>query len=82
MNAMKSQFAVRSRHWQADLQAVFARVGRHFGRQAMRQRALEYITGLLSPVECKTSWQLTEASPLQYEASAGAGTLGCGCRAR
>jgi hypothetical protein len=78
MNAMKSQFAVRSRHWQADLQAVFARVG----RQAMRQRALDYITGLLSPVECKTSWQLTEASPLQYEASAGAGTLGCGCRAR
>lgn len=61
MNAMTSQFAARSRHWQADLQAVFARIGRHFGQQAMRQRALEYITGLLSPVERKTSWQLAEA---------------------
>jgi SRSO17 transposase len=54
-------FAVQSATWQADLQAGFAGIGRHFGRQAMRQRAFDYITGLLGPVERKTSWQLSEA---------------------
>jgi SRSO17 transposase len=61
MNAMARQFAARSANWQSDLQIGFARIGQHFGRQAMRQRALDYVTGLLSPIERKTSWQLSEA---------------------
>ncbi len=61
MSAVTRQFAAQSANWQADLQAGLARIGRHFGRQAMRQRALDYITGLLSPIARKTSWQLSEA---------------------
>jgi SRSO17 transposase len=61
MNAMAKQFAARSANWQSDLKAEFVGIGRRFGRQAMRQRALDYVTGLLSPIERKTSWQLSEA---------------------
>jgi SRSO17 transposase len=61
MNGREKQFAVQSAQWQSDLQAEFVGIGRHFGRQAMRQRALDYVTGLLSPIERKTSWQLSEA---------------------
>jgi SRSO17 transposase len=60
MSAITRQFAAQSANWQSDLQTWFARLGQHFGRQAMRQRALDYVTGLLSPVERKTSWQLSE----------------------
>jgi SRSO17 transposase len=62
MNTMTRQFAAQSANWQAELQAGFARVGQHFGRQAMHQRALDYIMGLLSPIERKTSWQLSEVA--------------------
>lgn len=55
MNTMTGKFAARSANWQAELQSGFARIGRHFGRQAMRQRALNYVTGLLSPIERKNS---------------------------
>jgi SRSO17 transposase len=61
MNGREKQFAAQSANWQSDLQAEFVGIGRHFGRQAMRQRALDYVTGLLSPIERKTSWQLSEA---------------------
>lgn len=61
MNAMAKQFVTQAANWQSELQTWFVRIGRHFGRQAMRQRALDYVTGLLSPVERKTSWQLSEA---------------------
>jgi SRSO17 transposase len=61
MNGREKQFAVQSANWQSDLQAEFVGIGRHFGRQAMRQRALDYVTGLLSPIERKTIWQLSEA---------------------
>jgi SRSO17 transposase len=60
-NAMAKQFVTQAANWQSELQTWFVRIGRHFGRQAMRQRALDYVTGLLSPVERKTSWQLSEA---------------------
>jgi SRSO17 transposase len=61
MNVITRQFAAQSSNWQAELQAGFSVIGQHFGRQAMRQRAFDYVTGLLSPIERKTSWQLSEA---------------------
>jgi SRSO17 transposase len=61
MNGREKQFAAQSANWQADLQAGLAGIGWHFGRQAMRQRAFDDMTGLLSPIERKTSWQLSEA---------------------
>jgi SRSO17 transposase len=65
MNTMTGKFAARSANWQADLQSGFARIGRHFGRQAMRQRAFDYIMGSLSPIERKNSWQLSEVTGRQ-----------------
>lgn len=50
MNMITRQFAAQSADWQAELQAGFTQIGPHFGRQAMRQRAFDYVTGLLSPI--------------------------------
>jgi SRSO17 transposase len=61
MNATTRQYAARSSNWQVELQAGLSQIGRHFSRRAMRQRAFDYVTGLLSPIERKTSWQLSEA---------------------
>lgn len=38
-----------------------AYIGHRFVRSEARQRAKEYVKGLLSPVERKNSWQLAEA---------------------
>jgi len=61
MNAMAKQFAAQTANWQAGLQTWFVRIGRHFGRQTMRQQALNYVARLLSPIEHKTNWQLSGA---------------------
>ena len=61
MSAITRQFAAQSANWQADLQIGFAKVGQHFGQQSRRQRALDYVIGLLSPIARKTNWQLLEA---------------------
>ena len=47
--------------WVAGLDALFARVAGRFGRVEPRRQARAYLTGLLAPVERKTSWQLAEA---------------------
>lgn len=51
---------VEAQAWAKGLEALHARVARHFVRPEVRQRALAYLKGLLSPVERKNSWQLAE----------------------
>src|ERR671924_306494 len=46
--------------WAAGLEALHARIARHFARPEPRQRAWAYLSGLLSPVERKNGWQLAE----------------------
>jgi SRSO17 transposase len=46
--------------WAAGLEALQARIARHFARPEPRQRAWAYLSGLLSPVERKNGWQLAE----------------------
>ena len=48
--------------WVAHLQDLFAHIGRRFGRREMQERALQYLVGLLSPLERKNGWQLAEAA--------------------
>jgi SRSO17 transposase len=47
--------------WADGLWEVEQRVGRYFGRREVRQEGMNYLRGLLSPVERKNSWQLAEA---------------------
>jgi SRSO17 transposase len=47
--------------WAAELRGLVDRIGYHFARAEARERVLAYLTGLLSPVERKNSWQLAEA---------------------
>jgi len=46
--------------WSEPLQDVARRIGPRFVRPQTRQIALDYIQGLLSPVERKNGWQLAE----------------------
>lgn len=46
--------------WQAGLDALQARIGRHFRRAEVRERAKQYLAGLLARVERKNGWQLAE----------------------
>ncbi len=46
--------------WARGLSAMHARIAHHFARPEPRQRALQYLKGLLSPVERKNGWQLAE----------------------
>jgi SRSO17 transposase len=46
--------------WVQGLDALHARIGRHFVRPEVRQRARRYLGGLLSPIERKNGWQLAE----------------------
>ncbi len=48
--------------WVAELEELFGYVGYRFGRREMRERALDYLVGLLSAVERKNGWQLAEAA--------------------
>lgn len=48
--------------WREQLHCLFAHLGPRFGRVEMQQRALEYLEGLLSPVERKNGWRLAGAS--------------------
>lgn len=48
--------------WVEHLQDLFAHIGRRFGRREMQERALQYLVGLLSPLERKNGWQLAEAA--------------------
>src|SRR5205085_9560010 len=43
-----------------ELAALHARIGPHFRRAEVRERAGRFLTGLLSRVERKNGWQLAE----------------------
>jgi SRSO17 transposase len=52
--------AATLRDWAGELDAVGERIARHFPRVEPRQRALNYLRGLLSDVERKNGWQMAE----------------------
>jgi SRSO17 transposase len=50
------------RSWTQELGAVGDRLSVHFARSEVRQRAQDYLRGLLSEAERKNSWQLAEVA--------------------
>ena len=50
------------RSWTEELEAVGERLSDHFARSEVRQRAQDYLHGLLSGAERKNSWQLAEVA--------------------
>src|SRR5215210_4815923 len=50
------------RSWTEELEAVGNRLSDHFARSEVRQRAQDYLRGLLSEAERKNSWQLAEVA--------------------
>lgn len=60
MEAATKQFARRRTEWIAELEDLFAHIGHRFGRREMQERALDYLVGLLRPLERKNGWQLAE----------------------
>jgi SRSO17 transposase len=46
--------------WAQEIEAVGQRIGRHFARSEPRQRAVNYLRGLLGDAERKNGWQLAE----------------------
>lgn len=46
--------------WSVGLAELHARIGPRFARSEPRERVLEYVRGLLSPVERKNGWTLSE----------------------
>ena len=59
--------------WAEGIEQVYRCVAGRFRRPEPRRRALDYLRGLLSPVERKNGWQLAEragdATPLRGAAS-------------
>jgi SRSO17 transposase len=49
-----------SSSWTEELEAVNQRLSAHFLRSEARQRARDYLRGLLSGAERKNGWQLAE----------------------
>lgn len=62
MNDIVEQYCQYSEQWFAELEDLFAYVAHRFGRREMQERALDYLIGLLRPVERKNAWQLAEAT--------------------
>jgi SRSO17 transposase len=50
------------RSWTGELDAVSERIAPRFARSEVRQRALDYLRGLLSGAERKNGWQLAEVA--------------------
>jgi len=50
------------RSWSEELEAVGNRLSVHFARSEVRQRAQDYLRGLLSEAKRKNSWQLAEVA--------------------
>lgn len=48
--------------WTEELEAVNERLSAHFARSEVRQRAQDYLHGLLSEAKRKNSWQLAEVA--------------------
>ena len=70
--------------WTEELEAVNERLSAHFARSEVRQRAQDYLHGLLSEAKRKNSWQLAEVAgnALWYPAPPGTSQLGCRCPKR
>jgi SRSO17 transposase len=47
--------------WSAFLEELHARIAHHFSRAEVRQRVYRYLSGLLSDIRRKNSWQMAEA---------------------
>jgi SRSO17 transposase len=62
MEEVARQYVKLGADWIEKLQRLFAHIGHRFGRVEMQQRAWEYLTGLLSPLERKNGWQPAEAA--------------------
>src|SRR3978361_1100694 len=62
MDQVIRKYEDASRTWQQTLDALLERIGTHFGRKEMQERARDYLHGLLRPVERKNGWQLAEAT--------------------
>jgi SRSO17 transposase len=62
MDQVIRKYQDASRTWQQTLETLLDRVGMHFGRKEMQERARDYLQGLLRPVERKNGWQLAEAT--------------------
>ena len=59
MIAVKDQVAEVAR-WAKGIEGVHGCIARRFRRPEPSKRALDYLKGLLSPVERKNGWQLAE----------------------
>ncbi|MBV9024029.1 MAG: IS701 family transposase [Streptomycetaceae bacterium] len=46
--------------WSEGIARLHARLAHHFGRSEPRERALDYMTGLLAPLERKNGWTVSE----------------------
>jgi len=62
MDKITGQYRKYRETWLTELEDLFAYIGYRFGRREMQERALDYLIGLLSPVERKNGWQLAEAA--------------------
>jgi SRSO17 transposase len=62
MDQVIRKYQDASRTWQQTLNALLDRIGTHFGRKEMQERARDYLEGLLRPVERKNGWQVAEAT--------------------
>src|SRR5437868_2844662 len=56
----RAETASEIERWGVGLEALHARIAPRFGRKEVRQHALCYLEGLLSPIERKNSWQLAQ----------------------
>lgn len=54
------QMRFQVQQWLGEFDELMQRVGHHFGRVEARVRVNEYVQGLLSPIERKDGWQLSE----------------------
>src|SRR4051812_46173611 len=48
--------------WSAHLEELGQQIGSRFARKDVRRHAMDYVRGLLGPVERKNGWQLAEAA--------------------
>ena len=64
--------------WAEGIDQVHQCIGGRFRRPEPRRRALDYLRGLLSPVERKNGWQLAEQP---FGTAQGATPLPTGCSA-
>jgi hypothetical protein len=53
MDDAAEQYVEYRAAWRAELEDLFAYLGHRFGRREMQERALDYVIGLLSPLERK-----------------------------